>query len=678
MRIGIGIDTGGTYTDAVMYDFDGGRILSAVKALTTKDDLAVGIGNALDGLPAEQLREAELIALSTTLATNACVENKGGRAKLLFISVDRWVVDWVGADYGLPKTEEIFFLGGKSNAEGEVIEEPDWASLLGAGAEWIRDACAVGVVDIDAMDNNAALEGRAREMIGARYGIPVICGSDLFSDLNSIKRGASLLLNARLVPLIADFLQATKTALARRSIAAPVVIVRSDGSLMSERFATHRPVETLLCGPAASAMGGIALAKENDCLIVDMGGTTTDIALVREGIPKKAAEGISIGRWSTFVRGLFVDTIGLGGDSAIRFDDNGRLELQPTRLVPLSVAARHWPVVTEKLRHLVATTRKHPLPVHEFYTLVRDISDNPGYTRRERDFCDALKAGPLTLGEAAQALGTDIYNMDGRRLEEEGVVLRAGLTPTDIMHLRGDFARFDGEAARLGAAFVGACVGMSAEELGARVYDVVKKKLYTNIVRVLLEDRYPSFRGEQPADRLEALISDSWEAAKNGSGASAGDARSPDFLRFGFRTPAALVGIGAPIHIFLPDVAAALHTRCVIPENAGVANALGAILGNITATSEIVVKPQYDIGGLNGYIVFGKTHNSRVDTQEEATTIALREAEAEARAEAARRGATGDITVRSRAAASAASAADGSELVLSIKAVATAIGRVRL
>jgi N-methylhydantoinase A/oxoprolinase/acetone carboxylase beta subunit len=675
MRIGIGIDTGGTYTDAVMYDFDEGRILSAVKALTTKEDLSAGIGNALDGLPPERLREAELIALSTTLATNACVENKGGRAKLLFISVDRWVVDWVGADYGLPKTEEIFFLGGKSNAEGEVIEEPDWASLLAAGAEWIKDACAVGVVDIDAMDNNAALEGRAREMIGARWGIPVICGSDLFSDLNSIKRGASLLLNARLVPLIADFLQATKSALARRSVTAPVVIVRSDGTLMSEKFATHRPVETLLCGPAASAMGGIELAKEKDCLIVDMGGTTTDIALVREGIPKKAAEGISIGRWSTFVRGLFIDTIGLGGDSAVRFDDNGRLELQPTRLIPLSVAARQWPVVTEKLRRLVATVRKHPLLVHELYCLVRDISGNPGYTARERDFCDALKAGPLTLTEAARALGTDIYNMDGRRLEEEGVVLRSGLTPTDIMHLRGDFARFDGEAARLGAAFVAGCVGVSAEELGARVYDAVKKKLYTNIVRVLLEDRYPGFRGEQPTDRLEALISDSWEASKDGS---AGGTRAADFLRFAFRTPAALVGIGAPVHIFLPDVAAALHTRCVIPENAGVANALGAILGNITATSEIVVKPQYDIDGVRGYIVFGKTRNSHVTTQEEATAIALREAEAAARAEAERRGATGDITVRSRAATSAAAAANGSELVLEIRAVATAIGRVSL
>jgi N-methylhydantoinase A/oxoprolinase/acetone carboxylase beta subunit len=129
MRIGIGIDTGGTYTDAVMYDFDAKRIVCSVKAQTTKEDLSVGIGNALDGLPPDLLRRAQLIALSTTLATNACVENKGGRAKLLFIGVDQKTAEWVGADYGLPNVKEIFFLGAKTNSRGEILDEPDWASF---------------------------------------------------------------------------------------------------------------------------------------------------------------------------------------------------------------------------------------------------------------------------------------------------------------------------------------------------------------------------------------------------------------------------------------------------------------------------------------------------------------------------------------------------------------------
>jgi N-methylhydantoinase A/oxoprolinase/acetone carboxylase beta subunit len=670
MKIGIGIDTGGTYTDAVMYDFDARKILCSVKAQTTKEDLSVGIGSALDGLPPDMVRKAELISLSTTLATNACVENKGGRAKLLFIGVDRKIADWVGADYGLPSVEEIFFLRAKTDFKGEIVEEPDWGSLLTKGREWIKGASAVGIVDIDAMDNSAVLEKRARELIGREYGVPVVCGHELFSDLNSIKRGASILLNARLISLIADFIHATKSALQKRAIKAPVVIVRSDGSLMSEEFALLRPVETLLCGPAASVIGGLALTNENNSLIIDMGGTTTDIAIIKDGIPVKATEGISVGKWSTFVRGLFVDTFGLGGDSAIRFDRNGRLVVEPSRLMPLSVAAARWPSVRAKLETLVRTKKRHQLPLHEFFCLVRDIGDNPGYTPREIAFCKALRGGPLILTEAAEAAGTDAYNMEMLRLEEEGVVLRCGLTPTDVMHIKGDFTRFDADAARLGARFVASCMDVTPDVLADMVYDAMKKKLYMNVVRVLMEDRYPSFRQTGLGSELETLISASWEKAKG--------VADQALVSFDLRTSAVLVGIGAPTHIFLPDVARALGTRCVIPQNAGVANALGAVLGNISATCEIVIKPDYSIEGIQGYVVFGTSQNSFVQNKDEAVELGLQEAKTEARNEAVRRGASGHITLTSRVITNAAPASDKTDVLIGIKAVAMAIGGIGL
>ena len=85
MAIGIGIDTGGTYTDAVIYDFDKKEVLAKGKTLTTKENLETGIGNALDMLPYALIKQAEVLSLSTTLATNACVENKGGRAKVVLV-----------------------------------------------------------------------------------------------------------------------------------------------------------------------------------------------------------------------------------------------------------------------------------------------------------------------------------------------------------------------------------------------------------------------------------------------------------------------------------------------------------------------------------------------------------------------------------------------------------------
>ena len=110
MGIGIGIDTGGTYTDCVAYDFTEKKILASAKSLTTKEDLSIGIGKALDGLPSELRERTKMISLSTTLATNACVENKGGRAKLVFLGVDRRVVADVGKNYGLPDANDIYFI----------------------------------------------------------------------------------------------------------------------------------------------------------------------------------------------------------------------------------------------------------------------------------------------------------------------------------------------------------------------------------------------------------------------------------------------------------------------------------------------------------------------------------------------------------------------------------------
>ncbi|NTW72339.1 MAG: hydantoinase/oxoprolinase family protein, partial [Eubacteriaceae bacterium] len=351
MRIGIGIDTGGTYTDAVLYDFDTKSILYSAKALTTKEDLSVGIGIALDGLPADTLKKAEIVSLSTTLATNACVEEKGGRGKLVFIGGDEDVVLRTGEVYGLPDSSEIFFLEGEVDHRGEIKKEPDWEAFIENSRDWIRDADAIAVVQQLGI-RNSTTEQKAKELITSVYGLNTICGYELFSDLNYVKRGASTLLNARLMPVIKGFLDAIKIALKQRSISAPVVIVRSDGSLMSEKFTTIRPVETLLCGPAASVMGGIELTGEKNCLIIDMGGTTTDIAIVKDAVPVKAKDGVKIGKWQTFVKAVYIDTFGLGGDSSVNVNNSAELILGTSRVIPLCIAASKFPEIKTKLRKL--------------------------------------------------------------------------------------------------------------------------------------------------------------------------------------------------------------------------------------------------------------------------------------------------------------------------------------
>ena len=646
MKYGIGIDTGGTYTDAVIYDFEEKKVLSAAKSLTTKGDLSRGIIGALDGLDPALRSRAEVIALSTTLATNACVENKGGRAKLIFIGVDGETMARVGKSYGFTAADELFFCPGSGSFDGKILPSVDYDALLHDTADWVKDAEGLGVVEMYAMNNGAVAEREAKRRLTEATGLPVVCGSELFSGLNSLQRGTGTLLNARLVPVITDFIASIKTALAERAITAPIVIVRSDGSLMSEAFSRSKPVETILCGPAASVLGGMRLADRRDCVIIDMGGTTTDVSLVKGGEPVRAGEGVQVGEWRTFVRGVFIDTFGLGGDSAVRPAKAG-FELDTRRVVPISLLAKQYPHVKEELRALLRDVTWHTRPIYEYYTLLRPIEGRSGYTESEKVFCRALAEKPLLLREAAAAAGTDIYHLEQfERLEAEGVVIRAGLTPTDFMHLNGDFDRYDTEAARLAASFLMRSLGYDDTDEGAfrgfvnEVYEAVKRKLYRSVVRILLQDKYPRLRREGLDGQLMELVDRSWAEFRAGKG--------PGFFSVAFPTQAALVGIGAPIHIFLPDVAKALGADCVIPENAAVANAVGAVVGNVNAEVRVEIRPNFKPDGIDGYFVeSSETHTwykRRDDAAAEAEKLARALVETEARA----RGIAGEMSVTLR------------------------------
>lgn len=635
MKLGIGIDTGGTYTDAVVYDFESKRILGSAKALTTKNDLTVGILGAIDGLPPELAKRAEVVSLSTTLATNACVEDKGGRAKLIFFGGDPEIIRKYGGKYGLPSPEDIYIQESFTSFSGGSARELDWDLFRREIKKGFEGLDGVGIIEMNAARNGASNEKKAKEIFREQYDIPVVCGHELFSELNSLQRGASTLLNAGLFPVISEFLASVKKALAAREMYPDsIVIVRSDGSLMSEEFSSLRPVETLLCGPAASALGSAGLAGEKNSIVVDMGGTTTDIALIRDGVPVSVTGGVSIGRWKTFVNGLYVRTLGLGGDSAVHYSEQG-LYLEEYRVVPLCVATKEYPSILEDLRSL--SGRKHTKFLHEHYLLVRKIEDSDRYTPEEKAFCRALEARPLPLEEAAAAVGKDVYTLRVDRLLKDGVVQLCGFTPTDAMHLRGDFCAYEKEASLLGASFIGRSLDLSPEEVCAEVYDQVKRKLYVNVVKALLEHRYPDFVKKGISADVERFILESYEEAKS---------EKPDSLLSAvFRTEYTLVGVGAPIFVFLEDVASMLGTRAVIPENYQVANAFGAIIGSVSASCSVEIQPGLSPEGLVGYVVFGQKGKAFFEELEDAVEYAKGEAEQEARAQAKERGAIGTITV---------------------------------
>jgi len=618
--IGIGIDTGGTYTDAVIYNFDTKEVIASGKSLTTKRYLTEGIRNTLDLLPAEELAKAEFLSLSTTLATNACVEEIGGRAKLIFIGVERKTVQEFYQSYGLPHPDEICFL-----------DKPvsDWAAFRELVRNTFAEYDSAAIVEIFAKEDQGQYEKEARQIIQEEMNIPCVLGYDLFHELNVLKRGASVLLNARLMPVINRFLDSVKEALAERNLNLPIVIVRSDGSLMSLDYTLTHPVDTLLCGPAASIIAGTELTHQKNALIVDMGGTTTDVAIVRDHVPVTVRSGISIGKWKTFVKGLYVDTFGLGGDSAIHYKDK-HLTLETVRVIPLCHLANDYPCIIEDLKELLTIhTQAHAFPLHEFFVLLQDIEENPGFTEAEKELCRALQERPLILEKAAAAIGRDVYALRNfTRLEKEGIIMRSGLTPTDIMHLRGDFCRYDKEASELGARYIAMCTGMELDELYENAYTLIKKKLYVNLARILMKFEHPFYEKFEDQKLFLQMLEDSYEAAVS---------RDESFGKLKLTTDAVLVGIGAPIHIFLDDVAKMLGTTSIIPPSAPVANALGAVLGNVNVTCPIEIKPLYDGGGLAEFQVF---------TPEATLSFTEYEAAREAAIEAALKGAAKKIQER--------------------------------
>lgn len=631
MKIGLGIDTGGTYTDAVLYDFQKKRILHSAKALTTKEDLAVGILNALDALPGDALQKADVAALSTTLATNACVEDKGWHAKLVFLGMDETVIEKYGGEYGIPMREEIYFGGGGVETSGRQKAQPDWDAFAVDMPGFLADADAVAVVEMFGCLNPAS-EKKAKELISGAFDMPVVCGHELFADLNAIKRAASTVLNARLIPIIQDFIRAIRRAFAKRGIGAPIVIVRSDCTLMTSAYTAQRPVDTLLCGPAASVLGGMELTGEGDCIIVDMGGTTTDIAIVENGEPQRAKDGVDVGKWKTFVKAVQVDTIALGGDSRIRFSGTGELMLGPMRVMPLCMAAAKWPQVTRRLEVLKGRRRLSTLPLHEFLCLAGDVRGD--LTQREKDICDTLSGGPMMLEDVAKALKIDVYNLKTDGLEQRGIVIRAGLTPTDLMHIRGDFNRYDAQASQYAAEYAARMRGMDVDALTDMVYERIRETIYISIAGRLIKQTHAKLKKDGLGDGLETLIRESWRHRHVPAG----------MLDLVLKTHAVLVGLGGPIHIFLDEVADALGTRCVIPKSANVANALGAVVGQVTATADVTIRPDYDEAGLCGYAVLGETQSYHEEA-DDAVEAARRAAMRLAKAEAARRGAAGRIAV---------------------------------
>ena len=300
MALLLGVDTGGTYTDAVLIREE--RVIASAKALTTRQDLAIGVGGAVRAVLDEAgVRPGEigLASLSTTLATNALVEGQGGRVALIHIGFGAGDLDRHGLSAALKGDPALLLAGGHSHAGGEAA--PLDVAALEAFLETDGAHVSGFAVAAQFATRNPAHELEAARIIAARTGAPVTCSHELSARLNGPKRAVTAVLNARLIGMIDRLIGRAQDVLRELGIAAPMMVVRGDGALMSAAQARARPIETILSGPAASLVGARWLTGAEEALVSDIGGTTTDVAMLRGGRPAIDPAGARVGGFRTMV-----------------------------------------------------------------------------------------------------------------------------------------------------------------------------------------------------------------------------------------------------------------------------------------------------------------------------------------------------------------------------------------
>ena len=621
----LGIDTGGTYTDGVLLEYHERKVLASYKSLTTKQDFSVGIKNVIKAINIQDPAAIQMVSVSTTLATNAIAEGKGKQVALFLIGYDPELV----ASFKMQKafaTPHFFYFTGGHDLYGQEKNDLDLPAILEKTAE------IKGQVDAIAISSyfsplNSEHEIQAYNAISQVCDLPIVLGHQLSTKLGSVERATTAALNASLIGILKDFIIAVRHSTEERGIDAPLMVVRGDGTLMSDEFAARSPVETIHSGPAASAIGGRFLSHQDDALIIDIGGTTTDFALIQNGDVEISEEGATVSTYKTAVKAAQLLSIVLGGDSHIALDREKNIAIGPARVVPLSYLAYQYPQVEKGLKPLAESSFPPISPLWlEHWFLLREPDEEQKTKRaRENDLIKILREGPKPVPELLKELGLLHQSQLGvDELLRQEIIGVAGFTPTDLLHIDGRHSPWNTQAAIYGLDILSNYLSWDKAGITEFIWSHTTEIIIRAIL-VFLND---------PKHQPTALLSNSFSHWFFNNSINPAHPQLETSIRL--RQP--IIGIGAPAKIFLKDVADKLHTNLILPEHYQAANAVGAIAGSVMVEEEILIYPHLSKAGLDviGYYVQASNgrqefdelddalNHARTQTEERALNAALR------------------------------------------------------
>lgn len=623
----LGIDTGGTYTDGVLLEYNTSRIIAAHKSLTTKRDFSIGIENVIKEIELDDPAAIQMVSISTTLATNAIAEGKGKRVALFLIGYDPDLIDSfkMGERFATP---HYFYITGGHDLHGQEKAPLDLQGLL-EKTKLIKNKVDAIAVSSYFSPRNPEHEIRAQNAIASVCDLPIVLGHQLSTSLGSVERATTAALNASLLAVLQEFIIAVRRAMENRGISAPLMVVRGDGTLMNDEFAAQSPVETIHSGPAASAIGGRFLSGEDQALVLDIGGTTTDLALIKDGKVTISETGASVSGYKTAVKAANLFSIGLGGDSQITLDRGNVIAIGPERVVPLAYLAFQHKNVQERLKALAKRGWPAPYPRElEYWFLQRDVSDMSSLTPREQQVIETLKSGPKPAIEVLKTLGLlDPSQIDLDNLWREEIMAKAGLTPTDILHVEGKYAPWDAEASQAALAVFSHYLGWEPDKFRLVFWENITEKIAKAIIHFMTHKEIPP--KDEPGHDLANWFLYNTLQPDDGQ------------LETQIKLTIPLIGIGAPADVMLERAARVFNTELLLPSHYQVANAAGAVAGSVMVTEEILLYPHLSAGNVDviGYFLQARDGREEIEELDDALNKAKRIASETALSAALRSGA---------------------------------------
>jgi N-methylhydantoinase A/oxoprolinase/acetone carboxylase beta subunit len=552
MHFSLGIDAGGTYTDAVIISDSDGEVVESGKALTTYPDPLPGMKNAIDKLNPEYLKDIKLVSVSTTLSTNTILESTGFPVALIMIG-----------DYLIPAslpTDYWIAVSGGHDSDGEELKTLDLASVKEFALR-VKDKVSAFAVSSYFSNRNPDHELAVKKTVKELTGHPVVCGHELSQDLGAYERAITAFLNAQLIPITHRFIRSIVGEFEVRGINADLLMMKCDGSVVGIEEALEKPIETIFSGPAASLVGASHLSRLNTCVMIDVGGTSTDVAMMQNGLPQISNSGAVVGGWQTRVKAIRMETSATGGDSHVWIKGD-RIYVGPRRVIPLSRASLTYPGLKDKLRRNKVSKGYlcENIQVTRFFvrTGFAPIELKAG----EWEIYKHIENEPVSFGDLLIALKKHPSPAILDSLIRKRLIQAIGFTPTDALHVLGEYTEWDVEAARIGASMLGRTFKQSPEAFSEEVKREVAYNIAEDLMAYLIEG--------MPRTEIDRVL-----PGKN-------------FTRFSIGIPVVL--LGGPVKAYVESLRKLINADFRVPEHADVGNAVGALVGKGIKRVEILIK----------------------------------------------------------------------------------------